>query len=96
MTWSCWHFVPLAVQADFSASSEPSYLVIIRYEDWDDLQRLAALELNLLDWHPDGVASALQAVAEADAQVKGGGTSPEYALERVIRQIAAYRAAPVG
>ena len=34
---------------------------------------------------------ALQAVAEADAQVKGGGVSPEYALERAIRQIVAYR-----
>jgi DNA polymerase III subunit delta len=42
---------------------------------------------QLRGWHPDGVARALQAVAEADAQVKGGGASPEYALERVIRQI---------
>ncbi|MGH3278350.1 MAG: DNA polymerase III subunit delta [Trebonia sp.] len=50
---------------------------------------------QLRGWHPDGVASALQAVAEADAQVKGGGVSPEYALERAIRQIVAYRAATV-
>jgi DNA polymerase-3 subunit delta len=49
---------------------------------------------QLRGWHPDGVARALQAVAEADAQVKGGGVSPEYALERAIRQIVAYRAAP--
>ncbi len=48
---------------------------------------------QLRGWHPDGVASALQAVAEADAQVKGGGVSPEYALERAIRQIVTYRAA---
>jgi DNA polymerase-3 subunit delta len=48
---------------------------------------------QLRGWHPDGVARALQAVAEADAQVKGGGVSPEYALERAIRQIVAYRAA---
>jgi DNA polymerase-3 subunit delta len=47
---------------------------------------------QLRGWHPDGVATALQAVAEADAQVKGGGTSPEYALERAIRQIVAARA----
>jgi DNA polymerase-3 subunit delta len=40
------------------------------------------------------VAAALQAVAEADAQVKGGGVSPEYALERAVRQIVAYRNAP--
>ncbi len=48
---------------------------------------------QLRGWHPDGVASALQAVAEADEQVKGGGVSPDYALERAIRQIVAYRAA---
>ena len=48
---------------------------------------------QLRGWHPDGVASALQAVAEADAQVKGGGVSAEYALERAIRQIVTYRAA---
>jgi DNA polymerase III subunit delta len=46
---------------------------------------------QLRGWHPEGVARALQAVAEADAQVKGGGASPEYALERAIRQIVAYR-----
>jgi DNA polymerase-3 subunit delta len=46
---------------------------------------------QLRGWHPDGVAAALQAVAEADAQVKGGGVSPEYALERAIRQIVGYR-----
>ncbi len=48
---------------------------------------------QLRGWHPDGVARALQAVAEADAQVKGGGVSPDYALERAIRQIVAYRSA---
>ena len=47
---------------------------------------------QLRGWHPDGVARALQAVAEADAQVKGEGTSPGYALERAIRRIVAYRA----
>jgi len=47
---------------------------------------------QLRGWHPDGVARALQAVAEADAQVKGGGASPEYALERAIRLIVTYRA----
>jgi DNA polymerase-3 subunit delta len=47
---------------------------------------------QLRGWTPDGVASAVAAVAEADAQVKGGGLSPEYALERAIRQIVTYRA----
>jgi len=46
---------------------------------------------QLRGWHPDGVARALQAVAEADAQVKGEGTSPGYALERAVRRIVACR-----
>src|SRR5215831_4477689 len=48
---------------------------------------------QLRGWQPDGVARALQAVAEADAQVKGEGTSPGYALERAVRRIVACRAA---
>jgi DNA polymerase III subunit delta len=47
---------------------------------------------QLRGWHPDGVARALQAVAEADAQVKGEGTSPGYALERAVRRIVTCRA----
>jgi DNA polymerase-3 subunit delta len=47
---------------------------------------------QLRGWHPDGVASALQAVAEADAQVKGESVSADYALERAIRRIVTYRA----
>ena len=47
---------------------------------------------QLRGWHPDGVARALQAVAESDAQVKGEGTSPGYALERAVQRIVAARA----
>jgi DNA polymerase-3 subunit delta len=47
---------------------------------------------QLRGWQPDGVARALQAVAEADAQVKGEGASPGYALERAVRKIVAARA----
>lgn len=47
---------------------------------------------QLRGWHADGVARALQAVAESDAQVKGDSASPEYALERAVRRIVAYRA----
>ena len=47
---------------------------------------------QLRGWHPDGVAHALQAVAESDAQVKGEGTSPGYALERAVQRIVAARA----
>ena len=47
---------------------------------------------QLRGWHPDGVARALQAVAETDAQVKGDSVSADYALERAVRRIVAYRA----
>ncbi|MCM2576052.1 DNA polymerase III subunit delta [Streptomyces meridianus] len=40
-------------------------------------------------WSADGVASALRAVAEADAGVKGGGDDPEYALEKAVIAVAA-------
>ena len=46
---------------------------------------------QLSGWTPDGVAAALQAVAQADAQVKGEGVSAGYALERAIRAIVACR-----
>ncbi|MEC4014807.1 DNA polymerase III subunit delta [Streptomyces sp. H27-D2] len=39
-------------------------------------------------WSADGVAMALQAVAEADAGVKGGGDDPEYALEKAVVAVA--------
>jgi DNA polymerase III subunit delta len=47
---------------------------------------------QLRGWHPDGIARALHAVAEADAQVKGEAASAAYALERAIRRIVAARA----
>jgi DNA polymerase-3 subunit delta len=49
---------------------------------------------QLRGWAPEGVASALQAVAEADAQVKGEAASPAYALERAVRRIVACRSGP--
>jgi DNA polymerase III subunit delta len=47
---------------------------------------------QLRGWEQDGIARALTAVAEADAQVKGETTSAGYALERAIRRIVAARA----
>ncbi len=47
---------------------------------------------QLRGWHPKGIARALHAVAEADAQVKGEATSAAYALERAVRRIVAARA----
>jgi DNA polymerase III subunit delta len=48
---------------------------------------------QLRGWRPDGVAVALQAVAEADAQVKGDSVSAGYALERAIRRVVEARSA---
>ena len=48
---------------------------------------------QLRGWQPAGIAVALQAVAEADAQVKGEGVSAGYALERAVRRIVAARGA---
>ncbi len=47
---------------------------------------------QLRGWHPDGIARALHAIAEADAQVKGEAASAAYALERAVRRIVAARA----
>lgn len=47
---------------------------------------------QLRGWTPEGVARALAAVAEADAQVKGEGASPGYALEEAVRTIVSCRA----
>jgi DNA polymerase-3 subunit delta len=42
-------------------------------------------------WRPEGIATALAAVAEADAAVKGAGVDPAYALERAVLAIASAR-----
>ncbi len=47
---------------------------------------------QLRGWTPDGVARAVAVVAKADAQVKGEGANPGYALEVAIREIVASRA----
>ncbi|HRW19776.1 MAG TPA: DNA polymerase III subunit delta, partial [Dermatophilaceae bacterium] len=39
-----------------------------------------------------GLGTAIQAVAAADVEVKGGGRDPVYAVERCILQLAAARA----
>lgn len=46
---------------------------------------------QLRGWEPGGIARALAAVAEADAQVKGEATNPGFALEGAIRTIVACR-----
>jgi DNA polymerase III subunit delta len=48
---------------------------------------------QLRGWTADGVAEALQVVAETDAQVKGAGADPAYALENAVGRIVAARGA---
>jgi DNA polymerase-3 subunit delta len=42
-------------------------------------------------WDQRGLASALQAVAVADAQVKGAADDAEFALEQLVLSVAANR-----
>jgi DNA polymerase III subunit delta len=53
--------------------------------------RIDKVRQQLRGWTPEGIAHALAAVAEADAQVKGEGTNPGYALEVAIRTVVACR-----
>jgi DNA polymerase III subunit delta len=46
---------------------------------------------QLRGWTAEGVARAHAVVAQADAQVKGEGASPGYALERAVTEIVACR-----
>lgn len=46
---------------------------------------------QLRGWGPEGLSDALRAVAKADAQVKGGGADPEYAVERAVFAVIAAR-----
>jgi len=53
--------------------------------------RIDKVRQQLRGWTPDGITRALTAVAEADAQVKGEGANPGYALEVAVRTIVASR-----
>ena len=46
---------------------------------------------QLNGWGPEGLSRAIQAVASADEQVKGGGADPAYALEHTVQVIVASR-----
>jgi DNA polymerase III subunit delta len=45
-------------------------------------------------WRPDALATAVQAVATADADLKGAGDDPAYAVERAVLAVAAAANAP--
>lgn len=44
---------------------------------------------ELVGWTPEGLAAAITAVAQADAEVKGEGRDPVFAVERAVLAIAA-------
>lgn len=44
---------------------------------------------DLARWTPEGLAAAITAVAQADAEVKGAGRDPHFAVERAVLRIAA-------
>lgn len=44
---------------------------------------------DLRRWTPEGLAAAIGAVAQADAEVKGEGRDPEFAVERAVLRVAA-------
>jgi DNA polymerase III subunit delta len=53
--------------------------------------KVERVQRQLRGWSGEGVARALGVIAEADAQVKGGGVDPAYALESAVAQIVAAR-----
>ena len=55
--------------------------------------KIDRVRAQLRGWTPTGVAAAVTAIAQADEQVKGGGTDAGYALEKAVLAIVAARAA---
>ena len=43
---------------------------------------------DLSGWTDDGLGATIELLAETDAQIKGGGRDPVYALERMVRVVA--------
>jgi len=53
--------------------------------------KLRIMRQQLRSWEPGGLAMAIDAVAQADLDVKGGGADPAYAIERMVLAVAAQR-----
>ncbi len=53
--------------------------------------KIRTMRQQLRAWEPDGLANALDAVAQADLDVKGGSADPAYAIERMVLAVAAQR-----
>ncbi len=69
----------------------PSHAAALAAELGAPPWRIDKVRQQLRGWTPDGIARAHGAVAEADAQVKGEGANPGYALEVAVRTIVACR-----
>jgi uncharacterized repeat protein (TIGR01451 family) len=63
--------MPLSTSANSPGYSKPTYLVVITYEGWDDLQRLAPLELALLDGQVNVLAALVTAQELASVRSLG-------------------------
>ncbi len=53
--------------------------------------KIRSMRQQLRSWDSAGLAAALDAVAQADLDVKGGAADPAYAVERMVLQVAAAR-----
>lgn len=53
--------------------------------------KIKTLRAQLRGWTPEGLATAIRAVAQADADIKGAADDAEYALEKAILAIARAR-----
>ncbi|MEU0567066.1 DNA polymerase III subunit delta [Nonomuraea sp. NPDC005983] len=53
--------------------------------------KIDRVKRQLNGWGPEGLSRAIQAVADADEQVKGGGADPAYALEHAVQVVVASR-----
>lgn len=53
--------------------------------------KIDRVKRQLNGWGPEGLSRAIQAIADADEQVKGGGADPAYALEHAVQVIVASR-----
>ncbi|PIF03381.1 MAG: DNA polymerase III subunit delta [Propionibacterium sp.] len=51
--------------------------------------KIRNLNRQARNWRPEQVAHALQRIAATDGDVKGMGIEPEYALENLVRELAA-------
>lgn len=56
--------------------------------------KIRSMRQQLRSWEPAGLARALDAVARADLDVKGGAADPAFAIERMVLQVAAARRRP--